>query len=271
MRWMEMAAQPSREPDQSVLFSGYVHDVSERRSVELEREHLIAELKERNSAMEQFTYAISHDLKSPLVTIRSYLGAIEEDIQGGKHERALVDLQRVRGAADKMARMLADLLELSRVGRVEHNPSDVAVEEVVLEVCELLASQLSAGRVQLLVNAGGARVRADRSRVLQIFQNIIENAIKCMGDQPAPCIDVSCRQDAGFIVCSVRDNGIGIAPAHFGRIFGLFEKLNPKAEGTGVGLALARGIVEAHGGKIWVESDGPGKGSVFHVRLPACG
>lgn len=270
LRWMEMVAQPSREPDQSVLFNGYVHDVSERRSVELEREHLIAELKERNVAMEQFTYAISHDLKSPLVTIRSYLGAIQEDIQDGNTQRALSDLQRVRGAADKMARMLGDLLELSRVGRVEHKPVEVAVDDVVREACELLASQINASRVQIAVNTSQARVCADRSRALQVFQNILENAIKYMGSQPDPCIEISCRHEDGFVVTSVRDNGIGIPPAHFSRIFGLFEKLDPKAEGTGVGLALVRGIVEAHGGRVWVESEGLGKGAVFYLRLPDC-
>ena len=271
LRWMELVAQPSREPDHSVLFNGYVHDVSGRREVELEREHLISELKERNSAMEQFTYAISHDLKSPLVTIRSYLGAIQEDIQEGNSQRALTDLRRVHAAADKMARMLADLLELSRVGRVEHHPVDVSVDEVVREACELLAGQINAGRVQIQNNTSGARIRADRSRALQIFQNIIENAIKCMGSQTQPRIEISCAREGGFVVTSVRDNGIGIEKAHFGRIFGLFEKLNPKAEGTGVGLALARGIAEAHGGKIWVDSEGIGTGAVFHVRLPACG
>jgi signal transduction histidine kinase len=166
--------------------------------------------------------------------------------------------------------MLADLLELSRVGRVEHKPVEIAVDEVVREACELLASQINASRVQIAVNTGPARVCADRSRALQVFQNILENAIKYMGSQPDPRIEISCRHEDGFVVTSIRDNGIGIPPAHFGRIFGLFEKLDPKAEGTGVGLALVRGIFEAHGGKVWVESEGLDKGAVFYLRLPAC-
>jgi signal transduction histidine kinase len=270
LRWMEMIAQPSREPDRSVLFNGYAHDVTERREIELERERLIAELRERNAAMEQFTYAISHDLKSPLVTIRSYIGAIMDDIQQGKQARALGDLQRVRGAAEKMARMLADLLELSRVRRIDHHPVEVAVGDVVREACELLAGQIRARGVEVVIDTGDHRVRADRSRALQVFQNIVENAVKCMGAEPRPHVEITCRMQDGFVVTSVRDNGIGIAQAHLGRIFDLFEKLDPKAEGTGVGLALVRGIVDAHGGKVWVESDGPGLGTVFHVKLPAC-
>jgi PAS domain S-box-containing protein len=268
-RWMELVAQPSRAPDGTVLFNGYVHDISARRNVEVERELLIAELCERNAAMEQFTYAISHDLKSPLVTIRTYLSAIEEDMRHGNHTRALTDLGRVRAAADKMARMQADLLELSRIGRVKPDLREVAVDEVLREACELLAGPIHAASVRVSVNTAGARVRADRGRALQIFQNLLDNAVKCLGNQPQPCIDISCKTDNGFTVTSVRDNGIGIAKAHFERIFGLFEKLDPRAEGTGVGLALVRGIVEAHGGSIWVASDGPGTGAVFHVRLPA--
>lgn len=269
VRWMEMIAQPSAQADGTVLFNGYVHDVSERRAVELERERLITELKERNVEMERFTYAISHDLKSPLVTIRSYLDVIKEDIHDGKYERALGDLQRIGRAAEKMSNLLGDLLELSRVGRVDHNPVEVVLDEVVREACEMLASQISKAGVAVVVNTGDRRVLADRSRALQVFQNIVENAVKCMGKQPSPRVEISSREEDGFVVCSVRDNGIGIAPAHFGRIFGLFEKLDPKAEGTGVGLALVRSIVEAHGGNVWVESEGEGKGAVFHIRLPA--
>ncbi|HEX6240031.1 MAG TPA: ATP-binding protein [Polyangiales bacterium] len=269
LRWMELIAQPSRQPDGSVLFNGYVHDISERRSVEFERERLIAELRERNTEMEQFTYAISHDLKSPLVTIRTYLCAIEEDVQAGKHERALSDMQRVKNAAEKMSRMLGDLLELSRVGRVAHNPVELDLADVIREASELVAGQIRSRGVALVVDTGGLRIVADRSRALQVFQNVLENAVKCMGTQSAPQIVVACRRQGEFVISSVRDNGIGIAAAHFNRIFGLFEKLNPKAEGTGVGLALVRSIVETHGGRIWVESDGPGKGATFHVQLPA--
>ncbi|HEY6878764.1 MAG TPA: ATP-binding protein [Polyangiales bacterium] len=270
VRWVEMIAQPSRQPDGSVLFNGYVHDISERRAVELERERLISELRERNAEMEQFAYAISHDLKSPLVTIRGYLGAIEEDVQQGRQTRALADLQRIRTAAEKMSRMLADLLELSRVGRVDHDPSDVSLAEVLREACELLAGQIRAKNVEVSIDVGATHLFVDRRRALQVFQNIIDNAVKCMASQPTPRIVITCRDEEDFVVVSVRDNGMGLSSSHFTRIFGLFEKLDPKADGTGIGLALVRSIVDAHGGRVWVESEGPGHGAVFHVRLPAC-
>jgi PAS domain S-box-containing protein len=121
-RWMELLTRAQGEADGSVTFHGYVHDVSARHQNEREREELVEKLTARNQEMEQFTYTISHDLKSPLFTIRGFLDGIEDDIRSGRSERALTDLGRVRAAAEKMSRMLAELLELSRVGRVGHNP-----------------------------------------------------------------------------------------------------------------------------------------------------
>jgi signal transduction histidine kinase len=111
-------------------------------------------------------------------------------------------------------------------------------------------------------------VCADRVRLVQVVQNLIENAVKYMGNQPAPLIEIGLRPDPAGIVFFVQDNGIGIDPRHHERIFGLFEKLDPKSEGTGVGLALVRRILEYHGGTIWVESRAETTGSIFVLRLP---
>jgi PAS domain S-box-containing protein len=268
-RWMELLGQPVKETDGSVVFNGYVHDVTARHEVQLEREQLINELKDRNAEMEQFTYTISHDLKSPLVTIRGFLGAIEDDIRSGKSERALSDLARVRAAAEKMSKMLAELLELSRVGRAGHLPVQVRLQDVIDEVRETLAVSLAGTKAEIDVRGGELMVSADRTRLTQVFQNVIENAIKYRGAQASPRIEVDCRRVDGFVTCRVRDNGVGIAPAHHQRIFGLFEKLDPRSEGSGVGLALVKSIVELHRGKVWVESNGPGHGSTFVISLPA--
>jgi len=107
----------------------------------------------------------------------------------------------------------------------------------------------------------------DRPRLVQVFQNLVDNAVQFMGDQPAPRVEIGVEQDRDKIVLFVRDNGIGIDPRHQPKLFGLFEKLDPASEGTGIGLALARRIVEAHGGRIWVESEGLGKGATFRFTL----
>lgn len=268
LRWMELLARPTREADGSVTFHGYVQDVTSRHVVELERENLIARLKERNHEMEQFTYTISHDLKSPLVTIRGFLSGIEDDIRAGKTERALTDLGRVRGAAEKMSRMLAELLELSRVGRVGQGRTEFELGSVIAEAKELLAARLSSANVTCEVEGGALRVVAERTRLVQVFQNLIENAVKYRGQQQAPHLRIVCREAEGRVEVSVSDNGMGIDPVHHQRIFGLFDKLDPASEGTGVGLALVKTIVETHQGRVWVESAGVGSGSTFFVSLP---
>jgi PAS domain S-box-containing protein len=267
-RWMELIGQPVREADGAVLFNGYVHDVTTRHEVQAEREQLISELKDRNTEMEQFTYTVSHDLKSPLVTIRGFLGAIEEDLREGKSERALSDLARVRVAAEKMSRMLAELLDLSRVGRHGHRPVEVRLLDLIEEVRELLAGRIADSGVVIEVSGGEVCVSADRTRLSQVFQNLIENAVKYMGDQSAPRVEIDCREAGEQVLCRVRDNGIGIAAAHHQRVFGIFEKLDPRSEGTGVGLALVKSIIDLHRGKVWVESAGPGLGSTFVFSMP---
>jgi two-component system sensor kinase FixL len=244
-----------------------IRDVTERKQKEVERERLISELEARNTEMEQFTYTVSHDLKSPLVTINGFLGAVERDLANGDLSRAGVDLARIRSAASKMARLLDGLVNLSRVGHVVNTPQRMALRDIVSEAVELVAGAAQARGVAISVAADLPSIDGDRMRLVQVVQNLLENAIKYLGEQPAPQIEVGAEADSDAVSCWVRDNGIGIEPAYAERVFGLFEKLNPCSEGAGVGLALVRRIVEYHGGKVWVESDGK-QGSRFVFRVP---
>jgi PAS domain S-box-containing protein len=271
MRWVETSALPRRLEDGSVVFSGYALDVTERKATEAERERLIAELQASNTAMEQFTYTVSHDLKSPLVTIRGFLGMLERDLEQGNRERAVSDLGRIRSAAEKMSGMLSDLLDLSRVGRVGAKTAHIALAEVLREVMDLLAGAVQARGVVVELPPSLPRVLGDHVQLVQVFQNLIENAVKYLGNQGQPRIEVGVLADAAKPTVFVRDNGIGIEPRYHDKIFGLFEKLDPKAEGTGVGLALVRRIVDQHGGRVWVESQGAGSGCSFFVQLVSAG
>jgi signal transduction histidine kinase len=227
-----------------------------------------ADLAAKNAELERFNYTVSHDLKTPLVTIRGFAGLAGTDLVAGRQEAVRKDLGRIVAAADKMHRLLDDLLELSRIGRVVHPPEDVALGELAREALDLLRGPLETKGVAVHLADDLPVVRADRRRLLEVLQNLIENAIKFTGAQSQPRIEVGWRSSGSERVIFVRDNGHGIEARFLERVFGLFEKLDSAAEGTGVGLALVKRIVEAHGGRVWAESAGIGHGSTFCFTLP---
>jgi signal transduction histidine kinase len=243
-----------------VSIFGTVLDVTELRQKE-------RELQERNDELARFTYTVSHDLKSPLVTITTFLGFLEQDVRRQDAARMEKDLGYIRGAADKMARLLDELLGLSRVGRKMNPFIETPLQAIVQDARSLVAGRLTTRGVHVQVTSEPVLLYGDRPRLVEVFQNLLDNAVKFMGQELSPCIDIGIRpQGADTIVC-VRDNGIGIDPRHQHKLFGLFEKLDPGAEGTGMGLALVRRIVDVHGGRIWVESEGAGKGATFCFTL----
>jgi signal transduction histidine kinase len=227
-----------------------------------------ADLAAKNAELERFSYTVSHDLKSPLVTVRGFAGLAGTDLAAGRLVRVRQDLGRIVAATDKMHRLLDDLLELSRVGRVVHPPEDVALGDLAREVVELVRGQLGESRVAVEIADDLPVVRADRRRLREVLQNLVENAAKFTAGEREPRVTIGVRQDGDEQVFFVRDNGRGIEPRFLEKVFDLFEKLDPTAEGTGVGLALVRRIIEAHGGRTWAESEGPGLGSTFCFTLP---
>ena len=245
-----------------------LRDVSERKRAEQEREELIAELEIKNAELERFSYTVSHDLKSPLVTIRGFLGLLERDAAAGDVDRMRRDADRIRAATEVMAQLLNELLELSRIGRQINPPEEVALTDLAREAVDLIAGHLTDRGVEVHISSALPVVVGDRARLLEVFQNLLENAVKYMGEQPAPRVEVALKSDDRS-VCCIRDNGIGIEPRYHDKVFGLFERLSTDQNGTGVGLALVKRIVEVHGGRIWVESDGHDNGSTFCFTVPS--
>ncbi|MBN2024615.1 MAG: PAS domain S-box protein [Pirellulales bacterium] len=243
-------------------------DVTERRHYERERESLVREFESQNAELERFTYMVSHDLKSPLITVKGYMGLLRQDIAGGNAEAAEDDLARMSSAADRMELLLGELLELSRIGRLVNPPRDIALSDLAREAVDLVAGQIGQRGVDVAIADDLPVVHGDRMRLLEVFQNLVDNAVKYMGDQPCPRIEIGVRRQAGPSCVYVRDNGIGIEPRYHERVFGLFDKLDARSEGAGVGLALVRRIVEVHQGRIWVESEGTGRGATFVLSLP---
>ncbi len=267
--WVRVYGHPVWDPakNQLVGIYGAVQDITERKQAEAEREALIRELEAKNAELERFAYTVSHDLKSPLITIRGFLSFVEQDAVAGNLERVRSDLARIQDAVDKMQRLLNELLELSRVGRVVSPPQVIPFGPLAHEALALVAGRLRARGVAVKIAEGLPAAWGDRARLLEVLQNLVDNAAKFMGDQKQPQVEIGMREAAGERIFFVSDNGQGIDSRFRDRVFGLFEKLDPDSEGTGVGLALVKRIVDLHHGRVWVESEGIGRGTTVCFTL----
>ncbi len=271
---IRVQAMRARNRELEALSMKLKESVAELERAQVEREELIEDLEAKNRELERFTYTVSHDLKSPLVTIRGFVGLLKKDAAAGEIARVNRDVERISAAAGTMGQLLDELLELSRIGRMVNPPEIVELGELAGEAVEILTHQIAERGVEVAIDPDLPAVSGDRLRLLEVLQNLIENATKFMGDQQAPRVEVGMRapEAAGVgqpePVFYVRDNGIGIDPRYQEKVFGLFERLDLTVEGTGVGLAVVKRIVEFHGGKIWVESEGEGRGTAFCFILP---
>jgi signal transduction histidine kinase len=244
-----------------------VRDISQRKWLENEREKLNHELEEKNGELERFTYTVSHDLKSPLITIKGFLGFLEQDAASGNVVRLKADIQRIASATDKMQLLLNELLELTRIGRLTNPYQSINFEELVHEAVELVHGQIQSKGIHISIQENLPTVYGDRRRLVEAIQNLVDNAAKFIGTQPNPRIDIGLYgYEDKKPIFYVMDNGIGIDLVHHDRIFGLFNKLDANSEGTGIGLALVKRIIEVHGGRIWVQSE-VGNGATFFFTL----
>jgi signal transduction histidine kinase len=186
----------------------------------------------------------------------------------GDADRIRQDFGYLQSAAEKMDEMLGEILELLRMGRVVNTPVCVTFRKLVDEAIAAVAGQIAQKKVSVQVDAIDVHLYGDRLRLANIWQNLIDNAIKHMGDQVAPRVEVGAEVHDGETIFFVRDNGMGIDLRYKEKVFGLFEKLDPNSEGFGLGLALVKRIVEMYNGSMWLESESPGKGICFRFTLP---
>ena len=241
---------------------------SELALVAQDREQLIEDLESKNAELERFTYTVSHDLKSPLVTIKGFIGFLRQGLANGDHQRVNKDLQQIAFAADNMAALLEDLLELSRVGRSMNKFETITLNELFDAVVQLLNGKITETRAIIHLQPDMPEIYADRKRIAEVAQNLLENAMKFKLEDVAPEIHVTANQQGNSIICCVQDNGIGIDPEYHDLIFGLFERLDQSIEGTGIGLALIKRIIEVHQGSLTIQSEGKNRGSRFCFSLP---
>jgi PAS domain S-box-containing protein len=266
--WVELAVALVRNEARAPLYEIAVFDdISERKTHEAALREAHEELKRSNSELEQFAYVASHDLQEPLRMVASYTQLLQrryiEKLDGDAKEF----MHYIVDGASRMKQLIEDLLSYSRVGT---RSKEYKAVEVGVSLDKALANLKAA------ITESGAEVTRDKLPVVngdevllpQVFQNLIGNALKFRPKERAPHVHVGVTEHAHEWQFSVRDNGIGIEPEYFERIFMLFQRLHMKGEypGTGIGLAICKKVAERHGGRIWVESK-PGEGSTFHFTV----
>lgn len=258
--------------------STVIVDLTEPKRAEKElmgyREHLeelvkqrTSELEEANEQLQQFAYAASHDLREPLRMITSFAQALEKGYKGKIDEKANLYIDFIVGGTARMQNLINDILSYSRVVTQAKPFIPVDMEIVLSEVIINLKVSIDESKA-VITHDKLPVIRADPDQMSQVIQNLISNAIKFRSKDKPPRIHVSARQNSEWLF-SVKDNGIGIDPEDFRQLFILFRRLHREEEypGTGVGLAIAKRIMQRHGGRIWVESE-PGKGSTFFFTIP---
>jgi PAS domain S-box-containing protein len=297
-RWFVARTSPIVTPDNAYrTVSMLVRDITERKRAEEQLKEAMADLERSNAELQQFAYVASHDLQEPLRMVSSYLQLIAQRYRGRLDEDADEFIAFAVDGANRMRRLIDDLLAYSRVG-TQGRPLAPTDSQAALN--QALAN------LEIAIEEAGATVTsdplptvlADPGQLVQVFQNLIGNAVKFHGQAPShihisaqhledtaspgeraiptPASDIrhpttDLRPPASWVF-SVRDNGIGIDPQQFERIFRVFQRLHTRAEypGTGIGLAICKKIVERHGGRIWVES-APGQGATFYFTIPMPG
>ena len=263
-RWMRSVGRAEFAADGTpTRFIGIVQDITERKLME-------AELKRSNADLEQFAYAISHDMRQPLRMVTSYLTLIETALAEQLDEEQQQFLNFAIDGAKRMDSMILSLLDYSRVGHKTIALTYVASRAALDEAVAFLEPERLASGGSIAVYGEWAEVMINPDELTRLLQNLIGNALKYHEENSPPCVEVCALTTATMFKVSVRDRGIGIDDKQLNRLFKVFSRLNARNrfEGSGVGLALCRKIVECYGGSIGVESGGEGQGSVFWFELP---
>jgi signal transduction histidine kinase len=228
------------------------------------------ELQRSNADLEQFAYVASHDLQEPLRMIASFVQLLQRRYEGKLDADADRWIGHVVNGAQRMKTLIEDLLRYSRVGKKPEPFTDLSLDDVLARVRDDLRSVVAESGATIDVQGPLPHVLGNEGQLTQVFENLVGNAIKFRGDAP-PKIDVAATRSGANVEVTVRDNGIGIEPQYFERIFVVFQRLHgQQIPGTGMGLAISKKIVERHGGRIWLESQ-PGSGSTFRFTLRASG
>ena len=226
------------------------------------------DIRKKNKELERFVYTMSHDLRTSVVSIQGFSSILLSDFEDKLGDVGKRYLTRIQANVRQMEILIDDLLEFSRIGRIAGAFEDVPSAEIIRDVLNVLGPQLKKTGIKVTVRGKPPVIHCDRSRMFQVFANLIQNSVKYMGDAENPVIGIGCKKTGGFHEFYVKDNGIGIDPKYHQKIFQMFQRLKEvDAKGTGVGLAIVERIAEVHGGSVRVESE-KGRGATFWFSVP---
>jgi PAS domain S-box-containing protein len=274
--WIVATAVRNREGE-VISTRSVAQDVTARKRLEAElREknarlaRTVEHLSRTNRELDEFTHVVSHDLQEPVRSLISFSEFLAQDCGTELREEGRAHLAQITSSARRMRALISDLLILSRAGRSVGEFAEVDSRGLIERLRITLAGLIRARQAEVHLQEPLPNIWGDRERLHQLFANLVANGIK-YNREPVPLVEVGARSepDESFATFWVKDNGIGIDPEHHARIFDLFRRLHAREdfEGTGAGLAICRKIAQAHGGRIWVESQ-PGQGATFYVSLP---
>ena len=256
------------EVDHQKVIQCNIRDITERKQAEQAQERLSRQLQAKVSELETFSYGIAHDLKSPLVSIESFSRLLREDIQNQKEENVQEDIRLLDTSVRKMQDFLNKTLAYSRAEHLIKRTRNVSFGKIANEVITEFNEQISSIGATVSLAETFPRVYADRMRIAEVLTNLIQNSIKYR-DKTVPLkIEIGYRLSEGEVVFFVRDNGVGIDASEAEKVFTLFYRGTADGEGSGIGLAIVKKIIEAHGGRIWVQQGQAGKGTTMCFTLP---
>jgi PAS domain S-box-containing protein len=256
------------ESNKVVLTRGIFRDVTERKHAQQARERLSQQLQAQVSELETFSYGIAHDLRSPLVSIEGFSRLLREDIQNQKVENVQEDIRLLESGVKRMQVFLNSTLEYSRSGQMIKRTRDVSFSEIVTEVITEFNGQIRSIGATVSTAKTFPKISVDRSRIVEVLANLIQNSIKYR-DKTVPLkIEIGHYLSENETVFFVRDNGLGIDASEAEKVFALFYRSTADGEGSGIGLTIVRKIIEAHGGRIWVQQGQSGKGTTMCFTLP---
>lgn len=263
---VEIGLNPIQLQDGPCILATVV-DITQRKSIEHDLRHAYQELKQKNEEMEQFVYSVSHDLKAPLVTSNSFISFLREDLIAKNYTEVMDSLSRLEGANKRMQESINDLLEFSRIGRVNLELKPTDLKTLFNDIIENNIEVINKKNITVEVPDDLPLVVVDSKRFTQVFENLINNAIKYGSTSDAPRISILWRENNDEIQVCVKDYGPGIDPQYHKKIFGLFQRLSSDKQGSGIGLTAVARILQLHNGRVWVNSN-IGAGAEFWIGLP---